>query len=80
MSTTTATSAPPRSRRRPGAADPNPDTTRIGSVMLDRRPEPARGASDAPRPAARPCRHGWQRAGAVIGGVAAVVLLGTLSS
>jgi hypothetical protein len=80
MSTTTATTAPCQSRRRPRLADPDAESTRIGSVMADRRPEPARRASDAPVRAARPSRQSWQRARAVIGGVAAAVFLGNLSS
>jgi hypothetical protein len=83
MSTTTATSAPPEWRRRPRVAEPGPGSTGIGSVTVERRRERARRRSDAPvapRRAARPSRHGWQRSGAVIGGVVAAVFLGTLSS
>jgi hypothetical protein len=80
MSTTTAMSRSSRLRRQPWVADPDRSSTPSGSVMVDRRLERPRRASDvlvARRGGARPS---WPRARAVIGGVAAAVFLGTLSS
>jgi hypothetical protein len=83
MSTTTAMSTSSRLRRQPWVADPDRSSTPSGSVMVDRRSERPRRASDvlvARRGGARPSWPGWPRARAVIGGVAAAVFLGTLSS
>jgi hypothetical protein len=80
MSTTTATSTPSRLRRQPWVADPDRSSTRTVSLTVDRQPERPRPASDARVAPSGGARPGWPRARAVIGGVAAAVFLGTLSS
>jgi hypothetical protein len=83
MSPTTVTSAAPRWRHRSRVRDPDAGAERIGSAGVERRSRPAGGSGDVPAVLTAPAPasgRSWQRARAVIGGVAAVVFLGTLGS
>jgi hypothetical protein len=83
MSSTTATSAPSRSRHRSRVRERDAGAERIGSAGAERRSPPAGVSRDVPSvltPRAPAPGPSWQRVCAVIGGVAAVVFLGALSS